>query len=149
MICVLQIPRPESFEKKSTCIFLSQDLNQRPSPTSRCLSTRPIVARDCVPKCKRMKNTTLYISSCPSNGSLQRVVVSSLFQRGFTPGKHKNLQNSVKKSERPLKTELSFIWLFKECPFTLLHLESVFHSFTFRDAVSRYYRSCGKTSARR
>ena len=30
-------------------------------------------------KCKRVKNTTLYISSCPPYGSLKRVVVISLF----------------------------------------------------------------------
>ena len=30
-------------------------------------------------KCKRVKNTTLYISCCPLNGSLNRVVVITLF----------------------------------------------------------------------
>ena len=37
-------------------------------------------------KCKEGKTALfIYISSCPSYGSLKRVVVSSLVQRGFTP----------------------------------------------------------------
>ena len=79
---------------------------------------------------KILENTTLYMSRCPSNGSLKRVVGISLLYRGFTPGQSekslKQMQTSIWKSGRPLEKELSLIWLFKGCfNAALFYLESM------------------------
>ena len=78
-------------------------------------------------KCKRVKNTTLYIWSCPSNSSLKRVVVLFNSFRVVLLGQsqkipHKDANFNLK-SGRPLKKELSLISLFKECFWNLLHLK--------------------------